>query len=110
MNLRYSGTFTAREALAVVLDKAHELPARGTHVGALASAGPIIPGAWDGNGPVPFGWSSFKAHRTDEFVWLPEPETASKLARLTPQERALLAQARAEAQEIITTPVVARVR
>jgi hypothetical protein len=100
MSLVYTGpNIAARDTLATVLDKAHEYPTRGAHVGSRAAEGPPIPAAWDGNGPVPLGWSSYRAHRNDPegVVWLPEPETGSKLARLTAQERALLTQARAEA-------------
>lgn len=93
MSHTYAGpNRAAREALALVLDKAWEMPARGVHVG----RGPHVPmpNAWDGLGSVPPGWTSHLAHRDDVVVWLPEPETASKLARLTPQEQALLAAAR----------------
>lgn len=101
MSHTYRGTSEAeRETAAALLDKAHALPVRGQHVGARAHLGPPIAEAWDGSGPVPLGWSSYRAHRNDpsETVWLPEPETASKLARLTGPERAALAQIRAQAQ------------
>lgn len=90
----------ARDGLARVLDKAHQYPTRGVHVGARADAGPPLAATWDGNGPVPFGWSSFQGHRNDPsgVVWLPEPETQTKLARLTPAEQAQLAAARAAAE------------
>jgi hypothetical protein len=85
----------ALDALAAALDKAHEYPKRGTP-GANAHVQP----EWDGVGPVPPGWSSFCGHRNygGNELWLPEePETASRLARLTAQEQALLAAARAAA-------------
>jgi hypothetical protein len=94
----YKGASVAeRDTAAALLDKAHALPVRGQHVGSRARLGPPIADTWDGNGPVPLGWSSYRAHRNDpsETVWLPEPETASKLARLTGPERAALAQIRA---------------
>lgn len=96
-----------RDAAGMILDKAHALPVPGVHVG----RGPHVdmPATWDGNGPVPIGWTSFQAHRNgvDE-IWLPEPETASKLARLTGPERAALAQIRAAAHAHgPATPVIA---
>jgi hypothetical protein len=97
----YKGTSLAdRNDTASILDKAWQLPVRGRHVGARAAEGPPIQRNWDGNGPVPLGWSSFQAHRTDpeETLWMPEPETASKLARLTAGEQAQLAAARAQAE------------
>lgn len=101
MSHGYKGpNVNAREAIASLLDRAWEYPRRGQHVGSLAHLGPRIAETWDGNGPVPFGWGSYQAHRTDpeETVWLPEPETATKLARLTAGERAQLAAARAAAE------------
>jgi hypothetical protein len=97
----------ARNALGVVLDKAHQCPRRGEHVGPRAAAGPTIQATWDGNGPVPFGWGSFQAHRTDpeETIWLPEPETQTKLARLTPGEQGQLVAARAQAEPHGAAPV-----
>lgn len=90
----------ARNNIASLLDKAWLYPQRGTHVGSLAALGPPIVSDWDGNDSVPLGWSSFQAHRTDpeETIWLPEPETATKLARLTPGEQGLLQAARAQAE------------
>lgn len=101
MSHGYKGpNIAARNAIASILDKAWEYPVRGVHVGTRAHLGPPIAAAWDGNGPVPLGWSSFQAHRTDpeETIWLPEPETSTKLARLTPGEQAQLAAARAQAE------------
>lgn len=97
MSHEYRATLAERNTAATILDKAHALPARGQHVGTRAAEGPPIAATWDGNGRVPFGWSSYQAHRDGDAVWLPEPETASKLARLTPQERAALAAIRAAA-------------
>jgi hypothetical protein len=89
----------ARDAIANILDKAWLYPSRGVHHG----RGPHVPmpESWNGVGPVPIGWTSFQAHRNDgnDFIWLPEPETATKLARLTPGEQAQLAAARAAAEE-----------
>lgn len=89
----------ARDAIAAILDKAHAKPSRGVRVGGGIHA--PMPDTWDENGRVPHGWSSFRAHRNDpnETVWLPEPETATKLARLTAGEQAQLAAARAAAEE-----------
>lgn len=88
----------ARNALAGVLDRAWSQPAIGVHVGGGIHVS--MPATWDGNGPVPPGWTSHQAHRNDpiETIWLPEPETATKLARLTAGERAQLAAARAQAE------------
>lgn len=101
MSHGYKGpNINARNNVAGILDRAHEYPQRGQHVGERAAEGPPIPRTWDGTGAVPFGWGSFQAHRTDPegTLWLPEPETATKLARLTAQERATLAAARAAAE------------
>lgn len=101
MSHGYKGpNVSARNAIAGLLDRAWLYPQRGRHVGKRAAEGPPIQREWDGNGPVPFGWSSYQAHRTDpeETIWLPEPETQSKLARLTPGEQAQLAAARAAAE------------
>lgn len=101
MSHGYKGpNVAARNAIASILDKAWDQPARGVHVGARAAEGPPIVAAWDGNGPVPLGWTSHQAHRTDpeETIWLPEPETATKLAKLTPGEQGQLAAARAAAE------------
>lgn len=101
MSHGYKGAnVAARNAIAAILDKAWQYPVRGQHVGSRAAEGPPIAASWNGSGPVPFGWSSFQAHRTDpeETVWLPEPETSTKLARLTPGEQAQLAAARAQAE------------
>lgn len=97
--MRYVGATRAdRDIAATLLDKAHVYPQRGQHVGARAAQGPRIAATWDGVGPVPFGWASYQAHRNgDNVVWLPEPETASKLARLTAQEQVQLAAIRAAA-------------
>lgn len=58
-----------------------------------------MPETWNGSGPVPPGWTSFQAHRNGEdAVFLPEPETQTKLARLTAGEQAQLAAARAAAE------------
>lgn len=88
----------ARNAIAAILDKAWLQPARGTHVGGGIRV--PMPATWDGNGLVPPGWTSHQAHRSDpaETIWLPEPETSTKLARLTPGEQAQLAAARAQAE------------
>lgn len=88
----------AREAIATILDKAHQLPRVGTHVGGGAHVN--MPATWNGTGPVPVGWTSFQAHRNAgvDAIWLPEPETATRLARLTPGEQAQLAAARAAAE------------
>ena len=94
MSHGYTGASRAdRDAAASLLDKAHALPVRGRHVGSRAAEGPRIAAEWDGIGSVPLGWSSYQAHRSDSagVVWLPEPETATKLARLTPAEQAQLA-------------------
>lgn len=112
MSLRYAGANRGeRDTLAAALDKAYQLPARGEHVGARAAEGPPIQREWDGQGRVPFGWSSYQGHRNGEdAVFLPdEPETQSKLARLTAQERALLAAAR-QVAEPAGTPVKERAR
>lgn len=88
----------ARDAAAALLDTAHGFPARGTHAGGGVHV--PMPGAWDGVGPVPPGWTSFRGHRNDGdgAVFLPdEPETQTKLDRLTGPERAALAQVRAAA-------------
>lgn len=101
MSHGYKGpNVNARNAIAGLLDRAWLYPQRGQHVGSRAAEGPPIAVTWDGNGPVPLGWGSFQAHRTDpeETIWLPEPETATKLARLTPGEQAQLAAARAAAE------------
>lgn len=101
MSHKYKGpNVAARNAIASILDKAWERPTRGRHVGSRSADGPPISATWDGNGPVPFGWSSFQAHRTDpgDAVWLPEPETQTKLNRLTAGEQAQLAAARAAAE------------
>lgn len=100
MSLRYTGSGRSdRDAVASALDKANQLPTRGAHRGARAADGPPIQREWDGAGPVPLGWSSYQAHRNgDDAVFLPdEPETQTKLDRLTGQERAALAAARAAA-------------
>lgn len=90
---------SARDAIAAILDKANQLPQPGRHVGPRASEGPPIAANWDGDGRVPLGWTSFQAHRNgDDEIWLPEPETATKLARLTAGEQAQLAAARAAAE------------
>lgn len=99
MSHGYKGpNINARNAIAGILDKAWLQPLRGVHVG----RGPHVnmPETWDGNGPVPPGWTSHQAHRTDpqETIWLPEPETATKLARLTPGEQGQLMAARAQAE------------
>lgn len=100
MSHGYKGPSTAaREAIAAILDKAWQMPRRGVHHG----RGPHVPmpETWDGTGPVPPGWSSHQAHRNaghDDFIWLPEPETGTKLGRLTPGEQAQLAAARAQAE------------
>ena len=99
MSHGYRGpNINARNAIAGLLDRAWLYPQRGQHVGSRAHLVPPIQQEWDGNGPVPFGWGSYQAHRTDpeETIWLPEPETATKLARLTPGEQAQLAAARAQ--------------
>ena len=99
MSHGYKGpNINARNAIATILDKAWQLPVRGTHVGGGIHV--PMPETWDGNGTVPPGWTSYQAHRTDpaETIWLPEPETATKLARLTAGERAQLAAARAAAE------------
>jgi hypothetical protein len=101
MSHGYKGpNVAARDAIAAILDKAWLYPQRGQHVGSRAALGPPIAATWDGNGPVPFGWASFQAHRTDpeETIWLPEPETSTKLARLTAGEQALLSAARAASE------------
>lgn len=101
MSHGYKGpNVNARNAIAGLLDRAWLYPQRGQHVGVRAAEGPPIQATWDGNGPVPLGWSSFQAHRTDveETIWLPEPETSTKLARLTVGEQAQLAAARAAAE------------
>lgn len=98
MSHGYKGpNVAARNATAGLLDKAHALPVRGTHTGGGIHV--PMPETWDGNGPVPPGWTSHQAHRNDPLatVWLPEPETQTKLARLTVGERAQLAAARAAA-------------
>lgn len=88
----------ARNNIGAILDKAYQLPAKGTRVGAGRHV--PMPETWDGNGPVPIGWASYQSHRNgDDEIWLPEPETQSKLNRLTPGERAQLAAARALAEE-----------
>lgn len=100
MSHGYAGANRAdRDAAGALLDKAHQYPQRGRHVGARAAEGPAIRAAWDGVGPVPLGWSSYQAHRNgDDVVWLPEPETATKLARLTPAEQGLLTAVRAQTE------------
>lgn len=99
MSHGYKGpNIAARNAIAGLLDRAWLQPARGTQIGGGIHV--QMPAVWDGNGPVPIGWTSHQAHRTDpeETIWLPEPETATKLARLTPGEQAQLAAARAQAE------------
>lgn len=99
MSHSYKGpNINARNAIAGLLDRAWLMPARGTNLGGGIHV--PMPATWDGNGPVPPGWTSFQAHRTDpeETIWLPEPETATKLARLTPGEQAQLAAARSQAE------------
>lgn len=114
MTLSYVGANRGdRDTLASALDKAHQCPRRGEHVGARAAEGPPIQEEWNGVGPVPLGWSSYQAHRNgDDAVFLPdEPETGSKLARLTAQEQALLAAARATATpEIPAEPTIKEAR
>lgn len=113
MSHAYKGpNVNARNAIAGLLDRAWLYPQRGQHVGALAHLGPPIAETWDGNGPVPFGWGSYQAHRTDpeETIWLPEPETQTKLARLTSQEQALLAAARAATEPHESTPAGERLK
>jgi hypothetical protein len=90
----------SRHDIAAILDKAWLYPQVGQHVGSRAAEGPPIQATWDGEGPVPFGHASYFAYRTDaeETIWLPEPETATKLARLTPGEQGLLTAARAQTE------------
>lgn len=113
MSHGYKGPNTnARNAIAGLLDRAWLQPLRGAHIGGGVHV--PMPETWDGNGPVPPGWTSHQAHRTDpeETIWLPEPETSTKLARLTPGEQGQLAAARAQAephgQEATTTATVKR--
>lgn len=99
--MKYTGpTLEAREAAAALLDKAYALPTRGVPVGGGRHV--PMPDIWDGLGPVPPGWTSFQGHRNtndDAAVFLPdEPETQTKLNRLTGTERAMLASIRATAQ------------
>jgi hypothetical protein len=111
MSHGYKGpNVNARNAIAALLDRAWLYPRRGEHVGSRAAEGPPIAETWDGDGPVPFGWSSFQGHRngTEETVWLPEPETQTKLARLTPGEQGQLAAARAQAEPHETEVLTAK--
>lgn len=99
MSHGYKGpNVNARNAIAALLDRAWLQPSRGMHTGGGIHV--PMPATWDGNGLVPPGWTSHQAHRTDpnETVWLPEPETQTKLGRLTPGEQAQLAAARAQAE------------
>lgn len=97
MGHTYTGASRAeRDIAGGLLDKANALPSRGAHIGGGRHV--IMPETWDGVGKVPPGWTSYQAHRNgDAAVWLPEPETATKLARLTLQEQAQLAAIRAAA-------------
>lgn len=95
---KYVGAGAAnRSAIASVCDKAYGLPRRGRNVGGGVHVS--SPQTWDGNGTVPPGWTSFKASLDDGAVFFPdEPETSTKLARLTAGEQAQLAAARAQAE------------
>lgn len=97
--MKYTGNSAALEAAAALLDKAYGYPLRGTHIGTGKHVG--MPDTWDGLGRVPPGWTSHQGHRNDGdgAVFFPdEPETQTKLNRLTGPERAALAAIRAASQ------------
>lgn len=84
-----------RDAVAAILDKAHIYPRRGVLVG--GAPGFELQRSWNTVGAVPVGWSSYLGHRAVGGIALPPPESAEQLARLTQQEQATLAAARAAA-------------
>ncbi len=58
MSYKISSDLPTAQQLEALQDKLMSLPAKGTHIG----RGPHVPmpGAWDGTGSVPPGWTSYK--------------------------------------------------
>jgi hypothetical protein len=89
------------DAVCVIVDKALGFPRAGVHVGGGIHV--PMPGAWDGQGPTPPGWTKrattpWVASATDAAVPLPDVMAAdlqlpAAQARLTGQEKTTLAAA-----------------
>lgn len=92
------GTEAANDALNAIVNKALGYPKRGTPVG--GGIFPVIPETWDGQGPVPFGWTKqavavYVASATDSALPMPDDVVAQlqagpAQARLSGAEKGLL--------------------
>lgn len=110
MNYRVVNTLVLAQTIEARQDKLHALPAKGTHVGGGVHV--PMPDAWDGNGAVPPGWSSYKGSRIEhpagsQWAVPIDHETPAALAngraaRLTAPEQAGLA-ADVAASELLTS-------
>lgn len=99
MSYRVTANETAAQLIETRQDKLHLYPSRGLQVGGGYHAPTLA--TWNGSGPVPHGWSSYRGSRQqhpsqNQWAVPIDPETSAALgngraARLTAQEQAELA-------------------